>query len=432
MNTGSTPIGVRSRARACRWGQGPSELITLPVVFLVGALVCLARSPADILHPELWAEDGPIWFADAYQHGWLWPLGQPHAGYLQTFPRLIADIGLEVPLRRLPLLFVGVSVVVQVLPAVVVASRRFSVAVPSFAVRLTLAVVYLVAPNTSEINANLTNAQWHLALLAVLAVLATEARGSWRVFDVTVLALSGLTGPFGLVLIPVIVAMYMYRRHRWTLVLLVIALITSIAQVVFFLTSPRGKVGPLGVTAQRLIEILGGQIVGGATLGTSTLISIEQGNHAVAYAVLLLLPGALLVGLVLWRGPVELKLFNVFAAFVLTASLLSPVASATGSQWQALTQDYGARYWLFPTLAILSDLVWLAGQVRIWRAVPAVVGVLALSGVALFGIRTDFSQPVLPKPDWAAQVEQFNTVPRGSPYTFMINPTGVTMTLVKK
>jgi hypothetical protein len=162
------------------------------------------------------------------------------------------------------------------------------------------------------------------------------------------------------------------------------------------------------------------------------LISIEQGNHAVAYAVLLLLPGALLVGLVLWRGPVELKLFNVFTAFVLTASLLSPVASATGSQWQGLTQDYGARYWLFPTLAILSDLVWLAGQVRIWRAVPAVVGVLALSGVALFGIRTDFSQPVLPKPDWAAQVEQFNTVPRGSPYTFMINPTGVTMTLVKK
>jgi hypothetical protein len=135
---------------------------------------------------------------------------------------------------------------------------------------------------------------------------------------------------------------------------------------------------------------------------------------------------------VLWRGPVELKLFNVFTAFVLTASLLSPVASATGSQWQGLTQDYGARYWLFPTLAILSDLVWLAGQVRIWRAVPAVVGVLALSGVALFGIRTDFSQPVLPKPDWAAQVEQFNTVPRGSPYTFMINPTGVTMTLVKK
>lgn len=401
-------------------------------MFLVGALVCLARSPADILHPELWAEDGPIWFADAYQHGWLWPLGQPHAGYLQTFPRLIADIGLEVPLRRLPLLFVGASVVVQVLPAVVVASRRFSVAVPSFAVRLTLAVVYLVAPNTSEINANLTNAQWHLALLAVLAVLATEARGSWRVFDVAVLALSGLTGPFVLVLIPVIVAMYMYRRHRWTLVLLVIALITSIAQVVFFLTSPRGKVGPLGVTAQRLIEILGGQIVGGATLGTSTLISIEQGNHAVAYAVLLLLPGALLVGLVLWRGPVELKLFNVFTAFVLTASLLSPVASATGSQWQGLTQDYGARYWLFPTLAILSDLVWLAGQVRIWRAVPAVVGVLALSGVALFGIRTDFSQPVLPKPDWAAQVEQFNTVPRGSPYTFMINPTGVTMTLVKK
>ena len=90
----------------------------------------------------------------------------------------MADLGLLVPLGRLPLLFVLVAVPVQVMPAALVASRRFATLVPSFSVRLLLALTYLLIPNSAEVNSNLTNAQWHLALLAFMVVVADE-EGRW-------------------------------------------------------------------------------------------------------------------------------------------------------------------------------------------------------------------------------------------------------------
>ena len=94
-------------------------------------------------------------------------------------------------LPRLTFSSMSVALAVQVLPAVMVASHRYSSAVPDVRVRLLLATLYLVIPNSSEIFVNLTDAQWHLAVLSVLVVLALPATGGWRVFDVAVLALSG-------------------------------------------------------------------------------------------------------------------------------------------------------------------------------------------------------------------------------------------------
>jgi hypothetical protein len=105
--------------------NGPSDRLLLPVVLVVGSLIIAARGPSAVFHPQLWAEDGKYWFHDAYTFGLWSPLRVAHTGYLQTFPRLVADLGLVIPLRQLPLLFVTAALAAQVLPAVLVASRRF-------------------------------------------------------------------------------------------------------------------------------------------------------------------------------------------------------------------------------------------------------------------------------------------------------------------
>ncbi|MCU1494642.1 MAG: hypothetical protein JWO62_2406 [Acidimicrobiaceae bacterium] len=418
-------MGTLSVART-RWADrlGP------PLMLVAGALVCLSRSPAAILHPELYAEDGHVWFSDAYNKGWFAPLSVPHTGYLQTFPRLTAGLGLLVPLTRLPELFVLVAVVAQLLPAAFLASRRLEGVVASRATRLVLAAIYLVAPNAREVNANLTNAQWHLALLAVLVVLARPGSGPWRAFDVVAVALSGLTGPFCIALLPVVAVAYLVRRERWTLVLLVETAVLSTLQLAELLSSARGHYGPLGITWRRLVEILGSQIVGGTFLGQTTQFNSLIGPDGTAVSVLLLVAGSALVGAAIAFGPLELRLFNLYAALVLAASLLSPVASVKHVQWQALAFDPQMRYWLFPTLALLADALWLATGARP-RAL-ALLGVGLLVVAATLAVREDWRYRPLPKVAWAAEVRAFDATRPGQKFIFQIAPANWKMTLVKR
>jgi hypothetical protein len=97
---------------------------------------------------------------------------------------------------------------VQVAPALFLLSSRLDDVAP-LPGRAGLALAYLLIPSF-ELDANLTNAQWHLAVLATLVVVARARRGwTWRGFDVVAMVLSALTGPFGFLLI-------LLARQRWT------------------------------------------------------------------------------------------------------------------------------------------------------------------------------------------------------------------------
>ena len=406
------------------------EWVVLPLTFLVSCSVVLARAPNTILHPTLWAEDGLVWFHDAYGQGWWAPLGFTQNGYFQTLPRLVADLGLLIPLADVPFLFMLTALVVQVLPAVLVASRRFEAVIPDLRIRLLLAAVYLAIPNSNEVNANLTNAQWHLALLAVMVILAAPPRGVWRLFDLVVIAASVASGPFVFSLLVVATLLFIRRRQTWTLVLGMTAAAGAALQLFGLTTSTNREFGPLGPTATRFTEIVGGRLVGNSMLGTSITTSSAFIGHLLVFSSMFLTIAVVVVGYASWKGPLELKLFNLFCVLELAGALLSPAATIQGSQWQAMIGDAGSRYWFLPSLALLVDLVWLACQtpVRRWAGGTAIV---VLAAVAVFGVRGDFRYPVKPVPNWADQVRQFDRLAPGRPYTFTYPP-GYTMTLVKK
>lgn len=411
----------------------PPDIVTVLCVGVAGVLVTFLRCPETIRHPELYAEDGLVWFAAAYNQGPFHPLLEAHTGYLQTFPRLVADVGLLVPLRWLPLFFVLVAVVVQVMPAALVASRRFATIVPSFRVRLLLALLYLLIPNSTEVNANLTNAQWHLGLLAFMVVVADDGGWWWRSFDLAVVVLSGLTGPFVLVVAPIAIVVLLVRKRPWTRVLAVVLCAEAVVQSIVLLASPRGAYAGLGMSAERFVEILGGQVVGGTLIGPpATDIGHSLTTDPAACALLLVAGGLICAAALVW-GSLELRLFNIMAMLMLLSSLLSPVVSLTEPQWQAMVGLTEARYWFFPALALVVDIVWLAGQGRRWRGVPAVAGAALLAVTVIFGVRASFEYPAIqPRPNWPAEVRAFDALEAGHRYTFKIIPNGWSVTLVKK
>ncbi len=280
---------------------------------------------------------------------------------------------------------------VQVLPACFLVTCRLENVIPSLSVRCVLALVYLLLPNTQEINANLTNAQWHLALLAFLVVIAADGGWPWRVFDLSIVTLSSLTGPFVVVLAPISLVVYLVRRRRWSGVLTAVLFTVAIVQLIEYVTSgtSRSHFAPLGVTAPRLVEILGGQVVGGTAIGPSATYVGHLPSSPWLCGVLML-AGAVFVVFALWRGPLELRLLNGFAGAILLSALASPVVTTVGFQWQNLTVDPGARYWFLPTCALLADVIWANRHLAPRNRLLAVASLACLACVVVFAIRNGF------------------------------------------
>ncbi|PYU92765.1 MAG: hypothetical protein DMG25_11250 [Acidobacteria bacterium] len=201
----------------------PSWCVQLAVFGLALAIV-VSRRPDAVSNPQFWAEDGKFWYADAYNTGGIRPFLWPYFGYLHFVPRLTALVAQALPLRRGPLLFNLVAIVIEILPVQLLVSSRLS-GLGGVSTRMLLAFLCLSLPHTSETHSNITNAQWYLALLAFLVLVSAPARTwGWRSFDILAVVSSSLSGPFAFMLAPVAALVWWKRRGRKPLELLLITI----------------------------------------------------------------------------------------------------------------------------------------------------------------------------------------------------------------
>ena len=184
-------------------------------LFLCAGLLLASRRPDALLHAQFYAEDGHVWFADAYNLGWWTTLFRTQDGYFQTLPRIGAALALHAPLKLAPLLMNLLAIAVQALPVNILLSARSS-AWGSLRHRAMMAFLYLAIPNSGEMTVILTSTQWVLALIVFLLLVARKAAGiPGRVLDNSMVILCGLTGPFCLFLFPVAIIVAWNKRDVW-------------------------------------------------------------------------------------------------------------------------------------------------------------------------------------------------------------------------
>ena len=402
---------------------------------LLFAVLIISRKPAALLHAELWGDEGWSFYPDAYRVGWRCLL-IPAGGYLDTLQRLVGLAVQPLPLTAVPTAFAAVALCVQLLPALFLVSRRMAVALPSAPVRLLLALLYAVLPNELEFYVNLTNAQWNLALLAFLILVAAPPRSrTGRLLDSLVLVLSGLSGPFMLLLLPVSVWQLAARRHPGDRRHLLIVAATALIQLgVLVLVSHGGRsTAPLGAGPRMLARVLSLQVILGAelglrTLGRITVLRIWQDN---LLPVLLTVSGTVLAALALWRGSSLLRQFVLFCALLLAAALVSPQVSLTQPQWLMMTiPPLGNRYFSFPVMAWIAIVTTLAAD----RARPVrLVGRALLGVIVLWAVPHDWAVLRMQPTDFLARARAFEAAPPGTRMSFPIVPNGLSpMILVKK
>ncbi len=109
-----TAPNARAAETATAAAGGRATFARGALLYLAAVALVVSRRPDGITYPQFWAEDGMVWFAQAYNEGALPALLSPWTGYAQTFSRLVAAVSLLVPFRDAPLVFNVAAVLAQI------------------------------------------------------------------------------------------------------------------------------------------------------------------------------------------------------------------------------------------------------------------------------------------------------------------------------
>ena len=411
----------------------PTRILFQVAVFAAAFLIIFSRRPDAVLNAQFFAEDGQRWYADAYQFGMRSLLiPDEGGGYLHTAPRLAALVSLLFPFSRAPLVMNLCAIAVQILPIMVFISSRFSNIV--LWKRLLGSFLYLGLPNTYGTNANATNMQWHLGLLACLVLLAEPANHrKWRLFDGVVLTLISVESPMGIVLVPFAALLWWMRRSRWARTSFALLFPGAVVQAFVVLTSHSRHTAPNGASVTRLVSIIGRQVFLASLLGAKTVLHFALRYSAHSLFLLEAIATGLGLAFLLYAlryAPAELKLFIAFSFCVFALSLAWPLAGAPDQpQWEWLRfPGTSNRYYYLPIMSFLAALLWIVDCAKS-RTVRLCGAVLLL--VLPIGIRRDWRYPAFADMHFREYASQFHTVPSGTRIVIPINPPPWTMELTK-
>lgn len=399
-------------------------------------LLLISRRPDVVFNAQFWAEDGAYWFKEAYVNGW-YSLLAPHTGYFQTISRLTAILSQGVPIVWAPLFFNLVAIGVRLLVVWCLLLPRLLTGLANWW-RVVAVIVYVGLPNTAEVFGNLTNAHWHLALLAFLIAWSRPTLNWQRWLEAFLYFLMGLSGPFVLIIAPLVLWHWYSQKEikiRYTSVVALVG--TFVAQLSsVLLTSSGQRIDmELGASVWQFSKIIMGQIVVAGIVGEKGYSLLWRHGlftslfgQAVWFSTLVV--SAVAAVTAMRRGPVILRSGLIAAAALLAASLASPMASTTLPQWSVMVLPGAAgRYWFIPVLAFVGMMLWwLNSGSEKWRLILKIMFGLVLS----LGIVWNWRLTPWPKTNFVEQAREFSGAKPGSVNTFNLNPANWSMSLEKK
>jgi hypothetical protein len=319
---------------------------------------------------------------------------------------------------------------VQAATATFLLSDRLALVCPRPLVRLAFALLYLLLPNSFEVYANLTNAQWHLALLAFLVCVSRSPAGiAGRIGDAAILLLSGLSGPCCVFLLPVSLLVAATRRDRASVERAALVAFGAATQLWCLFGNGASRAAPvLGAGPRRLGLILSMQVVLPLLLGrhsTSLYQPWPLWQDGLLPSVVALIAAALTVRAVL-AGPPVARLSCLFAGLIMLAALVRPAIGSATPAWIGMSMpDVGDRYYMLPMLGWAVVLFVLAADlVRLFRWTARIL--LLLTAIMLPGdwhLPTSF--PIGGRNDFIARADAFAVAPTGTEMQFPVHPEGM-------
>ncbi len=413
----------------------PSALLPV-LVFLASLVAQFARRPDLFLRPQFFAEDG-LFYAQAHNLGAFAELWTESNGYLQLLPRMVAAFAQAVPLAWAPVVMLVAGACVNALPAAFVVSRRMRTAVPSVLAQLLLAALFMAMPGVKHVATILTYSQWYLSLVALMIVIAEPPRTrAGTAADFAVLVVSGLSGPYSILLAPVAIVHWWLRSSARAFRVAALFVTTGAVQLVTILTiGLAARSGaPRGASVFQFLRVVGGRVVYGATAGhtlQATVLPLWGRSLGAGWFIAAAgAAGLALLAVAFWRGTHELRMLLMFGGAIIAAVLVNASVPVNDSpQWVVLgNQDVLGTYFVVPIMCVYAASVWMVSQrARAWRVAGAAVLGLAL----VFAIPRDFREEPVDDADFQTSVRAYEAAPAGATVHVPIAPLPWSIELVK-
>jgi len=365
---------------------------TIRVLIACAAMGLVALRKSDSLkHPQFWAEDGGLFFLGAEldaHHGWG-EVFVPYEGYFHLLPRLLAIAGHAVALVHVPAFYAWSALGVTGLTAWVIQSPRVRLPGAAWA-----ALALGAVPHTGEVYLNLCNLQWITALALFAVVIADDAAtGLQRCGDVCVLVVTGLTGPFIVLALPLLAVRAWLRPRGWSRVLLGVALGCAAVQSVALMNRPFNSDAALPVEWSGSAALISRRLVVDDLIGQRAL-------PAAAAASIGALGFALLAAAV-WRKRAQLPGAWTLAGAAFLV-LVSVVYKARLDRMPPFDFVDGDRYFFIERVVLIWLLAALAlTAAGLGRIIPAALIALALAVNA-----SRFIYPPSPDLHWARSAQR--------------------------
>lgn len=207
-------------------------------LFLAAILALLPRLNLPYFNGKyLWAEDGIIYINQARSLS-LDSLFKPYAGYLQTYPRLIALVGNFFPLKEIPDIYIGGWFLAVIITIYVIRSGFGSHEKNNIGILLAI-VAILLQPNIGEIFFNNVNTQWFVGL-ALVIYLIIPGKSSQSKTGVIGSFIASISGPFSIIYFPIVLYKVFFEKRSKEFWLVYCAVVLgAIVQAYWILSSPR-------------------------------------------------------------------------------------------------------------------------------------------------------------------------------------------------
>lgn len=173
-------------------------------------LLLLFRRFDAFVNPQFHAEEGKYFFAQAYNEGW-WSLFETANGYFHLWPRFVMNLSLSlhIPPENIP----AVMMAMVLLTYLALWYYIFTRIEASLFVRCAAVLTTVILPLGNEILMTMTNIQWFMALLPPIILFGKRpATSPARTFDTIIIGLCAFTGPYVLIMLPLIILVVAWKR----------------------------------------------------------------------------------------------------------------------------------------------------------------------------------------------------------------------------
>ncbi len=391
----------------------------------------VSRRVSQVTLPQFWAEDGQVWYADAYNHSFVHNLFLPDNGYLLVFERIVAQIVVVFPLRYAPLLFNVTAALAGIVPVVLILSKRLENLFGKKWQRWVVAFIYIGLPNSWEVSLGITNSNWKFGCAAILVAIASKpTTKAWKIFDTVIVVISGITGPFAIFILPVLLFRAVKEKNRWILWLSFLSLLTALLQLHYLLES-HSRLMPRGVFFffKEVVGVFAGQAVFGVLVGANGYAHVYPHFHSFYLQLIVAAFGLAILTYIFVKGIFELKAMILYSLAIMLSGIGTIRPTEYLSESFVMAPFSSARYEYILLFTFAVGIFWIVVNEK--KVLFRIAFLFLLWMVIFVAIPYDWFYPAMPNKNFSSYVAKFNSARVGEKVVIPINPSPWKVVLIK-